>query len=137
MRAIRQSDEIIERTAFALLPIEHYRGIGDKPNAIVRPLRHNCEPTEGRYHHQIINIHPDYKALYDLESQIIQKVKQTNYNNSNNKKTATDSNNNQQSIHKLKCNEFTKELDAKLRKLNYDSSNQSSKHVGLFGMVFL
>lgn len=121
-----------ESPAFAIVPVDHFRGIG-KPNAIVRPLLHNREVIEGQH---IINLHPNYKLIHDLESQIIR-------NNATNKIAKSDNNNNTtitttntaaaaliRRTDRGRHNEFTKELDAKLRRLQNDSSKRSSKNVG-------
>lgn len=116
-----------ESPTFAIVPTDHFRGIG-KPNAIVRPLLHNREVIEGQH---IINLHPDYKLIHDLEAQIIR-------NNTANKISKSDKNNNTTNTaaapikrtDRGRPNEFTKELDAKLRRLQTDSSKRSSKNVG-------
>nr|XP_029735507.1 radial spoke head protein 3 homolog A isoform X1 [Aedes albopictus] len=127
----RQQEELLEESpAFAIVPVDHFRGIG-KPNAIVRPLLHNREVIEGQH---IINLHPDYKLIHDLESQIIR-------NNATNKIAKSDNNNNTtitttntaaaapiRRTDRGRHNEFTKELDAKLRRLQNDSSKRSSKN---------
>lgn len=121
-----------ESPAFAIVPVDHFRGLG-KPNAIVRPLRHNREVIEGQH---IINLHPDYKLIHDLEAQIIRN------NTIHSNKNKSDSNNNTtftsntatavpiKRTERGRPNEFTKELDAKLRRLQNDSSKRSSKNVG-------
>ncbi|XP_062544478.1 radial spoke head protein 3 homolog B isoform X1 [Armigeres subalbatus] len=122
----RQQEELLEESpTFAIVPTDHFRGIG-KPNAIVRPLLHNREVIEGQH---IINLHPDYKLIHDLEAQIIR-------NNTANKISKSDKNNNTTNTaaapikrtDRGRPNEFTKELDAKLRRLQTDSSKRSSKN---------
>ncbi|XP_001653148.2 radial spoke head protein 3 homolog A isoform X2 [Aedes aegypti] len=125
----RQQEELLEESpAFAIVPVDHFKGIG-KPNAIVRPLLHNREVIEGQH---IINLHPDYKLIHDLEAQIIR-------NNATNKIVKSDNNNNTTNTttaaaipikrtDRGRHNEFTKELDAKLRRLQNDSSKRSSKN---------
>lgn len=131
--AARQQEELLEESpAFAVVPVDHFRGIG-KPNAIVRPLRHNREVIEGQH---IIHLHPDYKLIHDLEAQIIRNKSDSN-NNIGNITTTTTNNTNVTSNAVVSAkktdrrhNEFTKELDAKLRRLQNDSSKRSSKNVG-------
>ncbi|XP_039450820.1 radial spoke head protein 3 homolog A isoform X2 [Culex pipiens pallens] len=130
--AARQQEELLEESpAFAVVPVDHFRGIG-KPNAIVRPLRHNREVIEGQH---IIHLHPDYKLIHDLEAQIIRNKSDSNNNIGNITTTTTTNNTNVTSNAVVSAkktdrrhNEFTKELDAKLRRLQNDSSKRSSKN---------
>ncbi|XP_055645586.1 uncharacterized protein LOC129782395, partial [Toxorhynchites rutilus septentrionalis] len=120
----RQQEELLEESpAFAIVPVDHFRGIG-KPNAIVRPLRHNREVIEGQH---IIDLHPDYKLIHELEAQIIPNFgnKKSDRNNNNTISTNTAVT---KRTDRGKHNDFTKELDAKLRRLQNDSSKHSSKN---------
>ncbi|XP_058460726.1 radial spoke head protein 3 homolog A isoform X2 [Malaya genurostris] len=124
----RQEDLLEESPEFAIVQVDHFRRI-EKPNAIVRPLRHNREVIEGQH---IINLHPDYKLLRDLEAQIIRKENPDSNSDSNNNINTIVTLNTVVSVGKktdrVKHNEFTKELDAKLRRLQNDSSKRSSKN---------
>ncbi|XP_053686515.1 bromodomain-containing protein DDB_G0280777 [Sabethes cyaneus] len=124
----RQQEDLLEESPeFAIVPVDHFKQIG-KPNAIVRPLRHNREVIEGQH---LINLHPDYKLIRELESQIIRKAT-NNKSDSNNNINAIDPQDRIITANKKtdrgKPNEFTKELDAKLRRLQNDSSKRSSQN---------
>uniref|UniRef100_A0A182N853 Radial spoke head protein 3 n=1 Tax=Anopheles dirus TaxID=7168 RepID=A0A182N853_9DIPT len=133
----------LESPAFAIVSSDHsYRAssIG-KPNAIVRPLRHGREQREVIEGQHIVNLHPDYKLLHELEAQLSR-------NNNRNKDTGdrgVDSGKQNQLLRPPygpevgiegektdrgghRQHEFSRELDAKLRKLQNDSSKRSSKN---------
>lgn len=126
----RQQEDLLEESPeFAIVPADHFKQIG-KPNAIVRPLRHNREVIEGQH---LIDLHPDYKLIRELESQIIRKAT-NNKSDSNNNINTIDTHDRTITASKKtdrgKHNEFTKELDAKLRRLQNGSSKRSSQNVG-------
>ncbi|XP_055607601.1 radial spoke head protein 3 homolog A isoform X2 [Uranotaenia lowii] len=138
----RQQEELLEESpAFAALPVDQLR-VSGKPNAIVRPLRRNREVIEGQY---LLNLQPDFKLLQDLETQIIHS-NGNGTTNINNKVLKSDSNNNTTATTTIlpqtngpnpakktdhgKHNEFTKELDAKLRRLQNDASSKRSSKNG-------
>uniref|UniRef100_A0A182R8U8 Radial spoke head protein 3 n=1 Tax=Anopheles funestus TaxID=62324 RepID=A0A182R8U8_ANOFN len=138
----------LESPAFAVVSSDHsYRASSlGKPNAIVRPLRHGREQREVIEGQHIVNLHPDYKLLHEIETQLSRKnkdnaqnvhsiaqqgrdrgelVKQpqlvrSNYGPGAIEIEKTDRGNRQ--------HEFSRELDAKLRKLQNDSSKRSSKN---------
>ncbi|XP_035789958.1 uncharacterized protein LOC118465651 [Anopheles albimanus] len=138
----------LESPAFSIVPsADHYhRGalIG-KPNAIVRPLRHagqqqlqqqqqQREVIEGQH---ITNLHSDFKLLQELEQHIIRSSRRSN-------ESAAESENRNPAHQPISAagqateptgapdrgrqHEFSRELDAKLRKLQSDSSKRSSKN---------
>ncbi|XP_058835722.1 radial spoke head protein 3 homolog B isoform X2 [Topomyia yanbarensis] len=124
----RQQEDLLEESPeFAIVSADHFRKI-EKPNAIVRPLRHNREVIEGQH---IISLHPDYKLIHDLEAQILRKNVSNKSDSNNNINTIATPNTAVIAAKKTdrgKHNEFTKELDAKLRRLQNDSSKRSSKN---------
>uniref|UniRef100_A0A182QL26 Radial spoke head protein 3 n=1 Tax=Anopheles farauti TaxID=69004 RepID=A0A182QL26_9DIPT len=142
-----QAQELLEleSPAFAIVSSDHsYRAssIG-KPNAIVRPLRHAREQREVIEGQHIVNLHPDYKLLHELEAQLSR-------NNNRNKDTGEHHGVESGKLNQLhrsayaagtgiegekadrggtRQHEFSRELDAKLRKLqNESSSKRSSKN---------
>ncbi|XP_053663758.1 radial spoke head protein 3 homolog [Anopheles marshallii] len=139
----------LESPAFAVVSTDHsYRASSlGKPNAIVRPLRHGREQREVIEGQHIVNLHPDYKLLHEIEAQLSRKNKDSanvvhsggpvrdrgdlakqnpvqhrpNYGpGAIEIETGPDRGNRQ--------HEFSRELDAKLRKLQNDSSKRSSKN---------
>ncbi|XP_058123138.1 radial spoke head protein 3 homolog [Anopheles ziemanni] len=131
----------LESPAFSIVPSDLYRaGSIGKPNAIVRPLRHgpHREVIEGQH---IVDLHPDYKLLHELEEQLIRNNRGRDGNNNNNSSATgigQESGTNyggQEAVtgekterRKPQQHEFSRELDAKLRKLQSDSSKRSSKN---------
>ncbi|XP_055535837.1 radial spoke head protein 3 homolog A isoform X2 [Wyeomyia smithii] len=122
-----QEDLLEESPEFAIVPVDNFKQIG-KPNAIVRPLRHNREVIEGQH---LINLHPDYKLIRELETQFIRKSINSKSDSNNNVNTVESHNtviSTSKKTDRGKHNEFTKELDAKLRRLQNDSSKRSSQN---------
>ncbi|KFB44519.1 AGAP005880-PA-like protein [Anopheles sinensis] len=129
----------LESPAFSIVPSDLYRaGSIGKPNAIVRPLRHgpHREVIEGQH---IVDLHPDYKLLHELEEQLIRNNRGRDGNNNNSATgVGQESRNNYGGLEpgtgekterkKPQQHEFSRELDAKLRKLQSDSSKRSSKN---------
>uniref|UniRef100_A0A182IKR5 Uncharacterized protein n=1 Tax=Anopheles atroparvus TaxID=41427 RepID=A0A182IKR5_ANOAO len=131
----------LESPAFAIVQSDHYRtGNIGKPNAIVRPLRHTGQHREVIEGQHIVNLHPDYKLLHELEEQLIRNNRGRDGNNNN---SATGNGHDTRPNYgpeaatgekteraKPQQHEFSRELDAKLRQLQSDSSKRSSKNVG-------
>ncbi|XP_035907942.1 radial spoke head protein 3 homolog isoform X1 [Anopheles stephensi] len=132
----------LESPAFAVVSSDHsYRASSlGKPNAIVRPLRHGREQREVIEGQHIVSLHPDYKLLHEIEAQLSR-------HNSRNKDTNANGGQDRGDPAKLlrsnyapgaieiektdrgtRQHEFSRELDAKLRKLQNDSSKRSSKN---------
>ncbi|XP_050076201.1 radial spoke head protein 3 homolog B [Anopheles maculipalpis] len=137
----------LESPAFAVVSSDHhsYRASSlGKPNAIVRPLRHGREQREVIEGQHIVSLHPDYKLLHEIETQLSR-------NNNRNKDTSSvhaNTGHDRGDPAKLlqpkygpgaieiektertgtRQHEFSRELDAKLRKLQHDSSKRSSKN---------
>uniref|UniRef100_A0A182M876 Radial spoke head protein 3 n=1 Tax=Anopheles culicifacies TaxID=139723 RepID=A0A182M876_9DIPT len=134
----------LESPAFAVVSSDHsYRASSlGKPNAIVRPLRHGREQREVIEGQHIVNLHPDYKLLHEIETQLSRR----NRDNTNTGQDHRDRGDLAKQNHLLRPNygpgaieiektdrgsrqhEFSRELDAKLRKLQNDSSKRSSKN---------
>ncbi|ETN59415.1 flagellar radial spoke protein [Anopheles darlingi] len=140
----------LESPAFSIVPsADHYhRGalIG-KPNAIVRPLRHPGQQQQQQHQQQqqqreviegqhITNLHSDFKLLQELEQHIIRSSRRSNESESENRNPAHQPSATVQSQateptgapDRGRQHEFSRELDAKLRKLQSDSSKRSSKN---------
>uniref|UniRef100_A0A182WI04 Radial spoke head protein 3 n=1 Tax=Anopheles minimus TaxID=112268 RepID=A0A182WI04_9DIPT len=135
----------LESPAFAVVSSDHsYRASSlGKPNAIVRPLRHGREQREVIEGQHIVNLHPDYKLLHEIETQLSRRNKDnTNTVHGNSQDRGDLAKQNQLlrpnygagaiEIEKTdrgnRQHEFSRELDAKLRKLQNDSSKRSSKN---------
>uniref|UniRef100_A0A182JSY8 Radial spoke head protein 3 n=1 Tax=Anopheles christyi TaxID=43041 RepID=A0A182JSY8_9DIPT len=151
----------LESPAFAIVSSDHhsYRASSlGKPNAIVRPLRHGRDQREVIEGEHLVNLHPDYKLLHEIEAQLSRnnsRQKENDAHNGNGKdgpvkkeqnvrgtknyapgaieiEKTTDGRGQQQQQqpqhHHRGQHEFSRELDAKLRKLQNDSSKRSSKN---------
>nr|XP_040226081.2 bromodomain-containing protein DDB_G0280777 isoform X2 [Anopheles coluzzii] len=158
----------LESPAFAIVSSDHhsYRASSlGKPNAIVRPLRHGRdqrEVIEGQ--HIVHNLHPDYKLLHEIETQLSRQNGRNRENNAQNNSNGkgdragdrggdpakqeqvvrgnghyapggaieiektTHQQQQPHAHHRGQQHEFSRELDAKLRKLQNDSSKRSSKN---------
>ncbi|XP_050098421.1 uncharacterized protein LOC126579138 [Anopheles aquasalis] len=139
----------LESPAFSIVPsADHYhRGalIG-KPNAIVRPLRHPGQQQQQQQQQQqreviegqhITNLHSDLKLLQELEQHIIRNNRRSNESvaEAENRNPAHQPSATGQTSEPTggapdrgRQHEFSRELDAKLRKLQSDSSKRSSKN---------
>uniref|UniRef100_A0A182PPB9 Uncharacterized protein n=1 Tax=Anopheles epiroticus TaxID=199890 RepID=A0A182PPB9_9DIPT len=138
----------LESPAFAIVSSDHhsYRASSlGKPNAIVRPLRHGRDQREVIEGQHIVNLHPDYKLLHEIETQLSRanNAKDSSAPNIHHvgKGDRGDRTKQEQLVrgaieiekttergqHRGQ-HEFSRELDAKLRKLQNDSSKRSSKN---------
>ncbi|XP_053674343.1 radial spoke head protein 3 homolog [Anopheles nili] len=135
----------LESPAFAIIPSEQtYRSSSlGKPNAIVRPLRHAREHREVIEGQHIVNLHPDYKLLHEIETQLVRGTIRVKDDRRDRGEQPTNAD---QLLQRLsygsdtqtlgpgekppntRQHEFSRELDAKLRKLQSDSSKRSSKN---------
>ncbi|XP_052873768.1 radial spoke head protein 3 homolog [Anopheles cruzii] len=141
----------LESPAFTIVPSDQYqRSMIGKPNAIVRPLRHAGQPQQQQPQQQqreviegqhIVSLHPDYKLLHELEQQLIRSNRKSRRSAASEPKDDRNGQQQQQEHHQHPqqqqqqqqesrpfTHEFSRELDAKLRMLQGDSSKRSSKN---------